>query len=309
MNDTGPDRMRAPYASPAAFRRALTDRLKAKTETGEWSLAQLQRQIAYDRLLERLYYVDDSWIVKGATALLARNLSVRGSIDVDVYREVVREVAEADLRRAADLDLGDWFRFEVGGALPTTEAASGVRLPVRAFVGAAVWVEFHIDLVGSDLRMTGQPDEVPPIARVSMPNIEQHGYRAYPLPDHVADKICGILELHGDANLPSTRYRDLVDLVAIVTGAAIDASDQLRALSSEVARRGLTLLRRFDVPDRDLWEPGYAAEADRSFLTTSRTLDEALGVVRPFVDPLIDGTAAGGWDPAEGAWIPELTDG
>lgn len=309
MNEAGPDRKRAGYESPAAFRRALTDRLRAKTEGGDWSLPQLQRQIAYDRLLERLYCVDDSWIVKGATALLARNLSVRGSIDVDVYREVAREVAEADLRRAADRDLGDWFRFEVGGALPTTDAASGVRLPVRAFVGATVWVEFHIDLVGSDLRMTGQPDEVPPIASVSMPNIEQHGYRAYPLPDHVADKICGILERHGDADLPSTRYRDLVDLVAIVSGASIDASDQLRALSSEVARRGLTLPRRFDVPDRALWEPGYAAEADRSFLTTSRTLDEALGVVRPFVDPLIDGTAAGGWNPAEGAWIPESTDG
>jgi hypothetical protein len=309
MKETGPEGKRAGYESPAAFRRALTDRLRAKAESSDWSLAQLQRQFAYDRLLERLYYVDDSWIVKGATALLARNLSVRGSIDVDVYREVAREVAEAELRQAADLDLGDWFRFEVGGALPAKQAASGVRLPVRAFVGATVWVEFHIDLVGSDLRMTGQPDEVPPIARVSMPNIEQHGYRAYPLPDHVADKICGILERHGDADLPSTRYRDLVDLVTIVTGASIDADDQLRALSSEVARRGLTLPRRFDVPDRELWEPGYAAEAERSFLVTSQTLDEALVVVRPFIDPLIDGTATGRWDPAGGAWTPELTDG
>jgi nucleotidyltransferase AbiEii toxin of type IV toxin-antitoxin system len=302
MNEPGPEEKRADYESPAAFRRALTDRLRAKAEDSEWSLAQLQRQIAYDRLLERLYFVDDAWIVKGATALLARGLSVRGSIDVDVYREVAREVAEADFRQAADLDLGDWFRFEVGGALPATQAASGVRLPVRAFVGVTVWVEFHIDLVGSDLRMTGQPDDVPAIARVSMPNIEQRGYRAYPLPDHVADKICGILERHGDGDLPSTRYRDLVDLVAIVTGASIDAADQLRALSSEVARRGLTLPRRFDVPDRELWEPGYAAEAERSFLATSRTLDEALVVVGPFVDPLIDGTAAGRWDHASGAW-------
>lgn len=128
MNETGSDGRRAGYDSPAAFRRALTDRLRAKAESDEWSLAQLQRQIAYDRLLERLYYVDDNWIVKGATALLARNLSLRGSIDVDVYREVARDVAEADLRQAADLDLGDWFRFEVGGALPGTQAASGVRL-------------------------------------------------------------------------------------------------------------------------------------------------------------------------------------
>jgi len=54
------------YGSPAAFRRALTDKLKAKADTSSWTLQQLQRQIGYDRLLERLYLVDDGWIVKGA---------------------------------------------------------------------------------------------------------------------------------------------------------------------------------------------------------------------------------------------------
>jgi hypothetical protein len=34
-----------------------------------------------------------------------------------------------------------------------------------------------------------------------------------------------------------------------------------------------------------------------------------MAVVGPFVDPLIDGTAAGRWDPTGGAWIPELPDG
>ncbi len=79
-----------------------------------WSLQQLQRQIAYDRLLERLYLVDDGWIVKGATALLARDLGMRATIDVDVYRARAAEAAEADLREAVRRDIGDWFRFEVG---------------------------------------------------------------------------------------------------------------------------------------------------------------------------------------------------
>ena len=50
------------YESPTAFRRALTDRLKIQAETSRWTLAQLQRQMAYDRLLERLYLVDGGWI-------------------------------------------------------------------------------------------------------------------------------------------------------------------------------------------------------------------------------------------------------
>ena len=69
------------YNSPAAFRRALTDTLNNATERSQWTLQQLQRQVAYDRLLERFYVINDGWIVKGATALLARDLGVRGSLD------------------------------------------------------------------------------------------------------------------------------------------------------------------------------------------------------------------------------------
>jgi hypothetical protein len=228
------------YGGPAAFRRALTDKLKTMAESSRWTLPQLQRQMAYDRLLERLYLVDDGWIVKGATALLARDIGVRGTIDVDVYRKAVREAAERDLR--------------------------DVRLPVTASIGTTVWASFRVDLVGTDLHMTGNPEDVPPLARVVMPDVEQHGYRAYPLVDHVADKVCPMFERHGTTEAPSTRYKDLVDLVAIALAASVDAEPQMAALRSEVERRGLRLPARFTVPDRELWRRGYAAEAERSLL-------------------------------------------
>jgi Nucleotidyl transferase AbiEii toxin, Type IV TA system len=288
------------YGSPAAFRSALTDKLKTKAESSRWTLPQLQRQMAYDRLLERLYLVDDGWIVKGATALLARDIGMRATIDIDMYREAVREVAERDLRDAAAKDIGDWFRFEIGAARPVADAAGGVRLPVAAYIGTTVWASFHVDLVGTDLRMTGEPEDVPPLARVVMPDVEQHGYRAYPLVDHIADKVCAMFERHGATEAPSTRYKDLVDLVAITLAASVDAKPQMAALRSEAERRGLRLPARFTVPDRAMWERGYAAEAERSLLSTARTLDEALAVVAPFLDPLLDGSAQGAW--SEGSW-------
>ena len=290
------------YGSPAAFRSALTDRLKNKTKTSRWTLPQLQRQIAYDRLLERLYLVDSGWIVKGATALLARDIGVRATIDIDVYREAARDVAEADLRKAAAMDIGDWFRFEIGAAQAVADAASGIRLPVTTYIGATVWVQFHVDLVGADIRMTGEPESVPPLARVVMPDVAQHGYRAYPLVDHVADKMAAIFELHGEIGAPSTRYKDLVDLVSIVIAVSVDAQPQMTALKSEAERRGITLPSSFAVPDRQLWERGYAAEARRSLLPIAHTLDEALAVVSPFADPLLDGSAAGAWDPERARW-------
>jgi hypothetical protein len=140
-----------PYTSPTAFRRALTDKLKALAATSKWSFAQLQRQMAYDRLLERLYLVDEGWVVKGAAALLARDLGVRETVDVDVYRALATDVAEMELRAAA----------------------------------------------ATDMTMTGAPEDVPPLARVVMPNVIQHGYRAYPLVDHIADKVAAILQRYG----------------------------------------------------------------------------------------------------------------
>lgn len=293
---------RGAYSTPGAFRRALTDKLRALAEKTKWELTQLQRQMAYDRLLERLYMVDDGWIVKGAVALLARNLGVRASLDIDVYREGERQVVEAELREAASRDIGDWFRFEIGQRRVVTDGAAGIRLPVRAYIGETVWASFHVDLVGADIRMTGQPENMPAIARVSMPSVEQHGYRVYPLIDHVADKVAATFDVYGEQRTPSTRYRDLVDLVSIATGASVPAAEQMQALASEARRRGVQLPSHFRVPDRPLWERGYATEASDSLLPSARTLDEALAVVRPFLDPLLDGTAVGTWDPNARLW-------
>jgi Nucleotidyl transferase AbiEii toxin, Type IV TA system len=85
--------------------------------------------------------------------------------------------------------------------------------------------------------MTGQPEAAPPLAHHVIREVEQHGYRVYPLADHVAGKIAATYEEHGETRRPSTRYRDLVDLVAIVNGASVSAEAQSLALRSEFDRR------------------------------------------------------------------------
>ena len=256
--------------------------------------------MAYDRLLERLYLVDNGWILKGATALLARDLGVRATIDVDVCRGTAAAIAERELRDAATRDIGDWFRFEVGPARAVRNVADATRLPVTAYVGTTIWAQFHVDLIGSDVAMTGEPEEVPALARVAMPDVEQHGYRAYPLVDHIADKVAATFDRYGDTEAPSTRYKDLVDLVAIVIEASVKAEAQLAALAFEARRRRTGFPQRFIVPVRDLWVPGYAAEAGRSLLPIAPTLDDALAIVTPFLDPLLDGTAGGESGPEGG---------
>jgi len=291
------------YHSPQALRQAVTDRLKAlATPKGRWTLAELQRQFAYDRLLARLYAIDDSWVLKGAVALLARQVSVRHSTDIDLYRDAERTMVDRELRAGAELDLGDWFRFDIGAGENLSGTTGGMRYPVTAWIGATRWATFHVDLVGTGIRMTGVPDHVPPIAEISVPGIEQPGYQAYPLVDHVADKVAAILEPHGDGR-PSTRFRDLIDLGALVVSIRVGAEEQRVALLSEIERRGLQRPRRFVVPDREVWESGFARAARRAVGPPASTLDEVLALVGPFVDPVLDGTAIGTWDPELGAWV------
>ena len=290
------------YSTPAAFRRALTDRLRTLAGTTRWTLPQLQRQLGYDRLLERLYRINDGWVVKGATALLARGLAVRATRDIDVFRAVAQEVAEADLRRAAGMDIDDGFRFEVGAAQSVSAVTGGIRLPVTAYVGTTSWCAFHIDLVGAGVRLLGEPEHAAPLAPVSIPGMEQHGYTVYPLIDHIADKVAAILQPYGVMGSPSTRYKDLVDLIAILAQVPIPAAAQVAALRSEAGRRDITLPKEFSVPDERMWKPGYASEAKRSHLTTELTLEGALILARAFLNPLFDGTASGIWNPKRRRW-------
>lgn len=88
-----------PYGSAAAFRAALKDRFAAIAKADDrYTVDELQRQFAYGRALARLFTAPeaDSWVLKGAGALLARLEQARHSKDIDVcYTEQPSAVPEA----------------------------------------------------------------------------------------------------------------------------------------------------------------------------------------------------------------------
>ena len=91
-------------------------------------------------------------------------------------------------------------------------------------IGATTWVELRVTSSGPDLRMTGQPEDVPPLARGVIPGVEQRGLSGLSTCRPLADKVAAMISVTARDERPSTRYRDLVDLVAIVTGASVSAS-------------------------------------------------------------------------------------
>ena len=104
-----------PYATAAAFRIALKAKFtEIAVNNPRFSVAELQRQFAYDRILSRCFSADDAdrWMLKGAGALLARLPLARHSKDIDLYyaeRATEPDVAVTALARVADRDIGDHF--------------------------------------------------------------------------------------------------------------------------------------------------------------------------------------------------------
>jgi len=290
------------YQDPGAFRTALTQRLRRLAESSPWTLAELQRQFAYDRFLQRLNAGDDGWVLKGAAALLAREVSTRATRDVDLYRRAELVEAETALREAVALDLGDWFTFEAGRSRQMTAGVIGLTIALTARIGNREWERFNVDLVGEAAGMTGEPETALALARIDLVELDQPGYRVWPLADHLADKLAATFATYGRTNRASTRVKDLIDLVVIAHCAHLSAQDAIAALRAQASRRDIVLPARFDIPDMDHWSRHYPIEARKVRGLSEQTLADAISVARNFVDPILAGTATGSWDPLTLRW-------
>lgn len=299
--------MQFPYATAEAFDAALTDRLSAVHETSRHSINELRRQFAYDRLLVRIFQdpsSSDSWILKGGGGLLARIPDrARHSMDLDLFYAGEFDDAIEALQELAHRDLGDFFDFDVTllrGA-PTT----GVRrLKVASFIGNKVFEPFRIDLVVAS-NMTQPPDSVDPLTPIVIPGLSTCPYRVYSLVDHIADKHAAMVDTYND-NAPSTRYRDLVDLVLIATTQRPDAADLRSALLSEYSVRNLPTPTDIDLPAAT-WAAGYANAIEALPDVSHRTASDALNLVRALLQPLLDNRIPSGtWNPDISRWEPHV---
>src|SRR5258708_8677110 len=73
------------YASAGALRRALEDRRRQTANTEHVDLARLRRQVAFDRLLARLFHSDDApWALKGGYAMELQLRVARTTVDIDL---------------------------------------------------------------------------------------------------------------------------------------------------------------------------------------------------------------------------------
>lgn len=291
-----------PYRSAQAFGAALTDRLKTLAAHSRYTVSQLRRQFAYDRLLARVFTSHDAdWVLKGGVAMLARLSVARHSADIDLvtHRDSPTAALPA-LREAAARDLGDFFTFRLDPPRSLVQQIQGIRVPTEARLGPRLFERFAVDLVTGAV-ITGDPETAPPLLAVDVPGLVRPAYRVYPLADTLADKVAAIIEDHHGR--PSTRFRDLVDIVLIAHDQPVDSAALTRALASERFRRGLRPRSGLEIPDAALWHGGYVRAAGGIPELVERDLDQALVLAKTFLDPILTGERTRGtWNPATLAW-------
>jgi len=295
------------YETPLAFRNALKDRFGLIARTDQrYSLDELQRQFGYDRALARLFSSDDGhrWVLKGAGALLARLATARHSKDVDVFFS--SSDADADdaidaLASALRLDLGDHFGFDIVRVTPLQEEAKGGRVHVNARLGPTAYAVFHMDVVVAT-AMTGTPDVLPPLTPLDIEGLVRPHYRVYPVPDHLADKLCATVGAYRQSGRPgSTRVKDLVDIAIIATTQTVDGEALRRAIVTNATLRRLELPERFSVPDPVGWSARYprvAAEAPGPV----PDFHTAMSLASRLFDPVLAASGPGTWRPSTQTW-------
>lgn len=262
----------------------------------------VRRQAALERLMARLTVaVPERWALKGGLALDTRlGDHARASMDMDIDHAQGDVAAREDLVRATQLNLGDYFGFAVVGAREVQD--EGLRLATRYSVVSSVGGP-HFETVQVDVTVT--PPEVWEVERAQRPGLlAPLGFAPVevfltPLDRQVAEKLHAYTRTYGGGRR-STRVKDLVDLTLIRLFERVQA-DRLRdAIDRTFASRATHTIPQYVPTPPDDWGPAYREEATRVGITPD--LPDAQRFVATWLDPVLQGTAQGEWDPEKGIW-------
>ncbi|MFN0106358.1 MAG: nucleotidyl transferase AbiEii/AbiGii toxin family protein [Bryobacteraceae bacterium] len=140
--------------------------MKRASLTDQVDVNDLRRQVAFDRLLARLFRDEPvPWALKGGYAMELRLKASRSTVDIDLALQrlptgatdsgntnrLVREM----LQSAASGPLADWFEYTIGSPILDLTAApyGGARYPVEARMDARIFARFHLDVGIGDVVM------------------------------------------------------------------------------------------------------------------------------------------------------------
>ncbi len=298
------------YESPGDFKQALEARLRKKSGTG-LDFTRRRQMLVLDRFLARVVEVmGEAVIVKGGLVLELRLERARTTRDIDLRVEGDATSILEKLRKAGQLDLGDFLSFEVREGVEHAEILDevgqpkGVRYRTEARLAGKLYGEpFGVD-VGFDDALIGEPDIVTAEDLLGFAGIAPPKLRLYPVESHIAEKLHAYTLPRERQN---SRVKDLPDLALLGTIRQIEARALRRAIDATFSfRKSHDLLS--SIPDPPIeWAEVYQRMARQDELEW-RTLDDLMNRVRAFLGPVVGGEDVDRWSPEEWRWHGALSE-
>jgi hypothetical protein len=295
------------YRTAAAFRQALEARLRNQVQQsgGRLSQVRLRKAVVFDRVLARLQQVaPGEWTLKGGLALDYRlGPSARMTRDMDLAYREGSDAAIAAFIATQSVDLGDHFTFSIRRTdeLANLEGAA-VRFHAQAALAGRLFDQVTIDVSFSD-PLDWPPETYSAPDLLEFADIAPHAVPILPLEQHIAEKVHAYTRGYGETGaVPSSRVKDLIDLVLILSHTSPHAGRLRAALHGIFEGRGTHPLPTLLPPPPREWEIGYRE------LARDVALDPELSAgfwrAAGFLSPILDATADGEsrWDPERARW-------
>lgn len=277
------------FNDATAFRASLEERLKTAARKKGMDLQRLRRQVAFDRLLARLFSGKNApWYLKGGYAMELRIHGARTTRDVDLGRSLEpgektnRPRLLEEIQAFASLDLGDFFVFIIGA--PTMELEGtygGSRFPVEAKVDGRSFVKFHMD-VGLGDALTDSLDDLKAVDWLGFAGIPVPVFPTISREQHFAEKVHAYTKTRKDRE--NTRVRDLVDMVLLMDDSGLDKKKLQKALEKTFGHRKSHSLPTELQPPPASWEGPFKEMAAECGLKL--TISEAFEKVKKYFETL-----------------------
>ena len=292
------------YATPAAFKQALEQRLRANSTTGT-DFARRRQLVVFERFLARVFLQLKGRVwLKGGLVLELRLERVRTTKDVDLRCVGTPERILGDLQAAGRLQLGDFMTYEIQPHSQHPDIQNegmkydGIRLRAECrLAGKGYGQPFGVDIAFGD-PLTEPPDTIAGHDMLGFAGIPPPEVRVVPIETHIAEKLHAYTMPRTRTN---SRVKDLPDLALLATVRPLEASRLRAAIERTFEHRATHPVPPYVPAPPENWGGVYSAMAAEDSLGWKQ-LDDLTSAVRAFLDPVLGDSRERTWQPAAWQW-------
>ena len=211
-------------------------RIRNRAEETGLDVQRLRRSLVFQRVLARIAMAE-GWVLKGGFSLETRlALQARVTVDLDLVTRQRFGDSGADLQDELDgllaADLDDGFTFEVARPKRITvgDDRDAWSVTVTARVAGQSFATVRVDIVSQFEELAGAIERLAVAPPIDAPGLHVVHVPAVDVDQHAAEKLHAMMRTYA-GDRPSSRVKDLVDLVLLIEAGVLDSARLARRLA------------------------------------------------------------------------------